>query len=78
MNEAVVDRLLQVRRSALRRGDLNLVDECVLELLRYGVTVPAVPDYLAVEHAVSAAPIETAVHRTRARPRPKAAVTDTA
>ena len=66
MTEAVVDRLRQVRRAALGRGDLNLARECQLELLRYGVDVS-----VAVEYAVPAAPLETAVHRVRARPRPK-------
>ena len=68
MNEAVVDRLRQVRRAALGRGDLNLARECQLELLRYGVDVS-----VAVEYAVPAAPLETAVHRVRTRPRPKVA-----
>jgi len=66
MNESVIDRLRQVRRAALGRGDLNLARECQLELLRYGVDVS-----VAVEYAVPAATLETAVHRVRTRPRPK-------
>ena len=71
MTEAVISRLQHVRQAALARDDLNLARECTLELLRYGIDVPAIPDYMQVEHAVPAAPLETATRRTRQRPRPK-------
>ena len=70
MNEAVISRLQQVCRAALARNDVNLARECVLELRRYGVELPDVYD---LEHVIPAAPLETAVHRVRTRPRPKAA-----
>ena len=71
MTEAVISRLQLTYLAALARDDLNLARECTLELLRYGVEVPGIPDYIEVEHAVPAAPLETAVRRTRMRPRPK-------
>ena len=71
MTEAVISRLQHIYLAALARDDVNLARECAQELLRYGVESPAVPDYLEVEHAVPASPLQTAVHRTRMRPRPK-------
>ena len=71
MDEAVISRLRHTRLAALARDDLNLAGECELELARYGIAVAPVPDYLQVEHAIPAAPLQTAVHRTRQRPRPK-------
>ena len=70
MSQAAVTRLQQICRSALARNDVNLAYECAVELRRYGVELP---DIFEVERAIPAAPLETAVHRVRTRPRPKAA-----
>lgn len=71
MTEAVISRLQHIYLAALARDDVNLARECAQELLRYGISMPPAPDFFEVEHAVPAAPLETATRRIRQRPRQK-------